>query len=68
MFVNAIFFLMAMINLGQKAKAKPKPQDLGKTLDLVVSDKELEQIINPPPNNTKPIDPKLEAFLKAFQK
>ena len=51
-----------------KAKPKPKPKDLGKTLDLVVSDKELEQIINPPPNNTKPIDPKLEAFLKAFQK
>jgi hypothetical protein len=51
-----------------KPKAKPKPKPKGKTLDLVVSDKELEQIINPPPNNTKPIDPKLEAFLKAFQK
>ena len=48
-----------------KPKAKPKPK--GKKLDLVVSDKELEQIINPPPD-AKPIDPKLQAFLDAFKK
>ena len=49
-----------------KAKPKPKPKPKGKTLDLVVSDKELEQIINP--SNTKPTDPKLQAFLDAFKK
>lgn len=54
-----------------KPKAKPKPKPTGKKLDLVVSDKELEAVLNPPPNangNIKPIDPKLAEFLKAFQK
>ena len=56
-----------------KPKAKPKPKPIGKKLDLVVSDKELEAVLNPLPNtnvnaNAKPIDPKLAEFLKAFQK
>ena len=51
-----------------KSKPKPKDKDKGKTLDLVVSDKEIEQIINPPTNNTKTIDSKLQAFLDAFKK
>ena len=51
-----------------KPKAKSKPKATGKKLDLVVSDKELDTILNPPVNNTKPIDPKLAEFLKAFQK
>jgi hypothetical protein len=52
-----------------KAVKKPKAtKPTGKTLDLVVSDKELDAVLNPPANNTKPIDPKLQAFLEAFQK
>ena len=50
-----------------KPKAKPKPKPTGKKLDLVVSDKELEHIINPS-TNIKTIDPKLQAFLDAFKK
>ena len=50
-----------------KAKPKDKLKPTGKKLNLVVSDKELEQIINPPPD-AKPIDPKLQAFLDAFKK
>jgi hypothetical protein len=48
--------------------SKPKAKPTGKTLDFVVSDKELDAVLNPPANNTKPIDPKLQAFLEAFQK
>lgn len=51
-----------------KAKPKPKPKPTGKTLDFVVSDKELDNVLNPPANNAKPIDAKLQAFLEAFQK
>lgn len=51
-----------------KAVKKPKAKPTGKTLDFVVSDKELDAVLNPPANNTKPIDPKLQAFLEAFQK
>jgi hypothetical protein len=52
-----------------KPKPKPKPKPTGKTLDFVVSDKELEAVLNPPANNTNPIvDKKLQAFLEAFQK
>ena len=51
----------------QNQKSKPKPKPTGKSLNLVVSDKELEAVLNPPPN-AKPIDPKLAEFLKAFQK
>ena len=61
--------ILSNINIKPKPKPKPKakPKDKCKTLNLVVSDTELEQIINPPPN-TKPIDPKLQAFLDAFKK
>ena len=61
--------ILSNINIKPKAKpkSKPKPKDKGKTLNLVVSDTELEQIINPPPN-AKPIDPKLQAFLDAFNR
>ena len=51
-----------------KVKSKPKPKPTGKTLDFVVSDKEIDNVLNPPANNAKPIDPKLKAFLEAFQK
>ena len=60
-----------------KTKSKSKPKPTGKSLNLVVSDKELEAVLNPPANchtngnandNAKAIDPKLAEFLKAFQK
>jgi hypothetical protein len=52
-----------------KAVKKPKAKSTGKTLDFVVSDKELEAVLNPPDNNTNPVvDKKLQAFLEAFQK
>jgi hypothetical protein len=51
-----------------KPKPKLKPKPTGKTLDFVVSDKELDNVLNPPANNAKPIDAKLQAFLEAFQK
>jgi hypothetical protein len=50
-----------------KAVKKPKAKPTGKTLDLVVSDKELDAVLNPI-DNSKPVDKKLQAFLEAFQK
>jgi hypothetical protein len=59
-----------------KSKPKPKPKPKvkkqivpkGKSLDLTVSDKEVEQLIST--NNTKPppVDEKLQAFLNAFKR
>jgi hypothetical protein len=53
-----------------KVKAVKKPKAIkstGKTLDLIISDAELEGVLNPT-NNAKPVDKKLQAFLEAFQK
>lgn len=52
----------------KKPKAKPKAKKVTKTLDLTVSDKEVEKIVSG--NNTQPKagDAKLQAFLEAFQK
>lgn len=52
----------------KKPKAKPKAKKVIKTLDLTVSDKEVEKIVSG--NNTQPKaeDLKLKAFLEAFQK
>ena len=50
-----------------KPKAKPKAKPTCKKLDFVVSDKELEAVLNPPPKSN-PLDAKLAEFLKAFQK
>ena len=52
-----------------KAKPKPKAKKVVKTLDLTVSDKEVEQIVSG--NKTVPqaaADAKLQAFLNAFKK
>ena len=51
-----------------KAKPKPKAKKVVKTLDLTVSDKEVEQIVSG--NKTVPQagDAKLQAFLNAFKK
>jgi hypothetical protein len=55
-----------------KAKSKPKPKSkpkiIGKSLDLTISDKEVEEIVNENKTQLKPIDPKLNAFLEALQK
>jgi len=53
-----------------KPKKDTKPKTSRKTLDLTVSDKEISEIINPPPNQ-KPsaaVDTKLQAFLDAFKR
>lgn len=53
-----------------KPKKETKPKTSRKTLDLTVSDKEITEIINPPPNQ-KPspaVDTKLQAFLDAFKR
>jgi len=53
-----------------KPKKEPKSKTSPKTLDLTVSDKEITEIINPPPNQ-KPsaaVDTKLQAFLDAFKR
>jgi hypothetical protein len=55
-----------------KAKSKPKPKSkpkiIGKSLDLTISDKEVEEIVNENKTQLKPIDSKLNAFLEALQK
>jgi hypothetical protein len=73
--INSIKDLLSsqkqVIEEPKKPKAKPKSntKPKGKKLDLVISDKELEAVLNPPDNNTNPVvDKKLQAFLEAFQK
>jgi len=51
-----------------KSKPKPKPPPR-KTLDLTISDNDIDNIINVKPKSEKPsVDPKLQAFLDAFKR
>jgi hypothetical protein len=51
-----------------RSKPKPKPPPR-KTLDLTISDNDIDNIINAKPKPEKPsIDPKLQAFLDAFKR
>ena len=57
-----------------KPRPKPKPKPI-KSLDLTISDKEIEEVINLPANktetnktNTTKTDTKLQAFLDALKK
>lgn len=51
----------------KKPRAAPKPKKVNKTLDLTVSDAEVEKIVSN--NKTQPkVDAKLQAFLEAFKR
>jgi hypothetical protein len=53
---------------GMATQPKPKAKKVVKTLDLTVSDKEVEQIVSGNKTQVKTGDAKLQAFLDAFKK
>lgn len=59
-------FIQEVINKPKAKKQKPKPKPVVKTLDITVTDKEIEKIIETKETNTK--DFKLQQIIKALQK
>ena len=67
MLENQNNFIKESLKPKQRAKPKPKPK-INNTLDLTITDNEINNIVNNPTQETPKYDEKIKAFMDALLK